>query len=62
MRRLFVCLLTISASLIAETATAQVIVKNKAADFPPGEFTDGGRYQMSDFAGKALALYFFESS
>jgi hypothetical protein len=32
-----------------------------APDFPPGIFTDGGRYSMEDFKGKALALYFFEA-
>lgn len=31
-----------------------------AADFPPGPFTDGGQYQLSDFKGKVLVLYFFE--
>jgi peroxiredoxin len=27
-------------------------------DFPPGMFTDGGHYQVSDFKGKVLVLYF----
>ena len=32
----------------------------QAADFPPGLFTDGGRYQLSDFAGKVVVLFFYE--
>ena len=32
----------------------------EAAEFPPGAFNDGGRYQVSDFKGKVLVLYFYE--
>jgi peroxiredoxin len=32
----------------------------QAADFPPGEFTDAGRYSLADFKGKAVVLYFYE--
>ena len=32
----------------------------EAADFPPGAFSDGGRYKLSDFQGKALVLFFYE--
>lgn len=32
----------------------------QAADFPPGEFTDGGRYSLEDLRGKAVVLYFYE--
>ena len=32
-----------------------------APDFPPGVFSDGARYQVNDFEGKLLVLFFFES-
>ena len=32
----------------------------QAADFPPGEFTDGGRYSLEDLRGKAVVLYMYE--
>jgi peroxiredoxin len=32
----------------------------KAADFPPGEFSDGGRYSLADLKGKAIVLYMYE--
>ena len=32
----------------------------QAADFPPGEFTDGGRYSLEQLKGKAVVLYFYE--
>jgi hypothetical protein len=32
-----------------------------AADFPPGVFTDGGRYSLTDFNGKVLVLIFVET-
>lgn len=32
----------------------------QAADFPPGVFSDGGQYQLSDFAGKVVVLFFYE--
>ena len=32
----------------------------QAPDFPPGEFTDGGRYSLEDLKGKAVVLYFYE--
>ena len=32
----------------------------QAADFPPGQFTDGGRYSLEDLRGKAVVLYFYE--
>jgi thiol-disulfide isomerase/thioredoxin len=31
-------------------------------DFPPGAFSDGGHYRLSDFRGKVLVLYFYESA
>jgi peroxiredoxin len=44
---------------------AQVIkitIGEPAQDFPPGPFTDGGQYKLSDFKGKVLVLYFFETN
>ena len=32
----------------------------QAPDFPPGEFTDGGRYSLEDLRGKAVVLYMYE--
>jgi len=32
-----------------------------APDFPPGVFSDGGHYNLSDFQGKLLVVFFFES-
>ena len=32
-----------------------------APDFPPGVFSDGAHYQLGDFKGKLLVLFFFES-
>ena len=32
----------------------------EAPDFPPGEFSDGGRYSLADLRGKAVVLYFYE--
>lgn len=34
---------------------------DKAPDFPPGAFSDGGHYQLGDFQGKLLVLFFYES-
>lgn len=31
-----------------------------APEFPPGEFSDGGHYRVSDFRGKLLVLFFYE--
>ena len=32
----------------------------QAPDFPPGEFSDGGRYSLEDLRGKAVVLYLYE--
>ena len=32
----------------------------KAPDFPPGEFSDGGHYSLQDLRGKAVVLYLYE--
>ena len=31
-----------------------------AGEFPPGVFSDGGQYSVSDFEGKVLVLFFYE--
>lgn len=31
-----------------------------AGDFPPGVFSDGGQYSVSDYEGKVLVLFFYE--
>src|SRR5688500_14768563 len=33
-----------------------------AADFPPGAFSDGGRYKLSDLEGKVVVLFFYEQN
>ncbi len=32
-----------------------------APDFPPGVFSDGGHYDLADYRGKLLVVFFFES-
>ena len=32
----------------------------QAPDFPPGEFSDGGRYSLEDLRGKAVVLHMYE--
>jgi peroxiredoxin len=32
----------------------------EAPDFPPGQFSDQGKYHLSDFQGKAVVLFFYE--
>jgi thiol-disulfide isomerase/thioredoxin len=32
----------------------------EAPDFPPGAFSDQGKYHLSDFRGKAVVLFFYE--
>ena len=49
-------------ALVIVAVSPALLAKGEgAADFPPGVFSDGGHYQMSDFAGKAVVLFFFES-
>lgn len=57
---------TLLASALALTALAPLAhaagkFGDKAPDFPPGVFSDGGHYQLSDFEGKLVVLFFFES-
>jgi thiol-disulfide isomerase/thioredoxin len=37
------------------------LVGEAAPDFPPGAFSDGGHYDLADFKGKAVVVFFFES-
>lgn len=45
---------------LASPSPAAAAEKEKAADFPPGAFSDGQRYRLSDFEGKAVVLFFYE--
>lgn len=36
-------------------------VGETAPEFPPGSFSDGGRYRVSDFHDKIVVLYFYEA-
>lgn len=46
--------------LAAPAALAAGNAGEEAADFPPGQFTDGGSYSLADLRGKAVVLYFYE--
>jgi thiol-disulfide isomerase/thioredoxin len=48
-------------TLWAGRALAAGNAGEKAPEFPPGVFSDGGQYKVSDFDGKLLVLFFFES-
>ena len=37
-------------------------VRNPVPEFPPGLFTDGGRYRLNDLAGKVVVLLFYDGS
>jgi peroxiredoxin len=37
------------------------VLDTPASEFPPGPFTDGHQYHMSDLKGKVVVLYFFET-
>jgi peroxiredoxin len=51
----------ISASVLAAMlAAASSPVLAKETDFPPGAFSDGGRYKLSDYEGKVVVLFFYE--
>ena len=43
------------------SAVAQGMAGQPAPDFPPGTFSDGGQYRLSDLKGKVVVLFFFES-
>jgi peroxiredoxin len=44
------------------TAAAQGKFGEEAPDFPPGVFSDGLKYRLSDFKGKVVVLFFYEST
>ena len=53
--------IALASLILGVTCIAGKLHAEQAADFPPGVFSDGGRYQLSDFSGKAVVLFFFES-
>jgi peroxiredoxin len=60
----FLCswLLVVSSVLLVQgTAAAQGKAGEEAPDFPPGLFSDGGRYRLSDMRGRVVVLFFYES-
>ena len=57
--RQFAATLFISLAFSAP-ALAQGKYGEDAPDFPAGEFNDGQRYQLSDFEGKVVVLFFYE--
>ena len=63
-RRLTAPVVTAMALLLlcvaAPTALGAGRAGELAPDFPPGEFTDGGRYSLEDLKGKAVVLYLYE--
>ena len=46
--------------LAAPAAVGAGRAGEQAPDFPPGEFSDGGRYSLEDLKGKAVVLYLYE--
>jgi peroxiredoxin len=48
----------------AAPARAQIQIRfgDPAPEFPPGPFTDGGHYKVTDFKDKLLVLFFFDST
>jgi peroxiredoxin len=57
MKRVFSVLVLLALSTIASAAGN---AGEKAADFPPGLFTDGNHYSLKDLEGKAVVLFFYE--
>lgn len=50
-----------AALFLGGPADGQVKFGETAPDFPPGVFTDGNQYRLSDFKGKVVFLYFYEA-
>ena len=48
-------LMTVSTAARAQGKHGEV-----APDFPPGVFNDGNRYQLADYEGKVVVLFFYE--
>ena len=46
--------------LAAPTVLGAGRAGEQAPDFPPGEFSDGGRYSLQELRGKAVVLYLYE--
>jgi peroxiredoxin len=44
------------------SSAADIDEDSGAPDFPPGVFSDGGHYHLSDFRGKLVVLFFYEST
>jgi len=42
-------------------AASQGNAGQPAPDFPPGPFNDGQQHRLSDYQGKVVVLYFYES-
>lgn len=49
-------------SCILSAALAGPVSAATAPDFPPGVFSDGGRYSLADFEGKVVVLFFYEQN
>jgi len=43
-------------------ASAQVEVGGAGPEFPPGKFTDGKQYQVSDYRGKVVVIFLYEQN
>ncbi|HZL37145.1 MAG TPA: TlpA disulfide reductase family protein [Tepidisphaeraceae bacterium] len=52
----------LASMFICATAPAAVEPGKQAADFPPGKFTDGNNYDLNEFRGKVVVLFFFEET
>src|SRR4051812_25815517 len=64
-RRRLITLAALLSAVVATWALAPAAVRaagsdGGAPDFPPGSFSDGGQYKVSDFQGKLLVLFFYE--
>jgi peroxiredoxin len=58
-----ICAVAAWAALLFLVPTARAAEGNaqgNAPDFPPGTFSDGGHYSLSDFKGKLVVLFFYE--
>src|SRR5205807_531433 len=60
--KLLVSLLVIALQLVWSAPAGAQRIGDPAPEFPPGPFTDGGQYKVSDFKDKLLVLFFFDST
>jgi peroxiredoxin len=58
--KIFAVAIALLLSVFAVRAQAAGNFGETAPDFPPGLFNDGQRYQLSDFDGKVVVLFFYE--